>query len=437
LKISKNISAMLLNVKAISLSLILLASACSNGQKKDSSLAVIEIETNMKNMREINLSQFTYDIQYVPLEIQDNLAFVGIWDCIFSERYFLAKDLRKCFLYDYDGNIITKIGNQGRGPGEFQYARNVAFGSNGKIYIQSLYDLIEYNIDGSFSNKYEKSFLTNNDFIGSWLPINDSLIFGKISSSIGNEKNKALIFNKLGEIKYSYKNLILFNRGKQLASDDEQFANIYKFQNEIFFKERFNDTLFYLSNQFDLIPRYVANLGKFSEPISFRETMIKEKDLGFSKEWSDYIVLENVFQTSKYLLLDCQFYGQFPAKRLTPRIIMDGITSMYNTTNVLGIYSIQSKKLDFCKPTSTDNPLYTSGLFNDIDAGPRFFPKKQVNDSTFAMWIEAKQLKDHIASDDFRSNMPKYPEKKKKLEELANKLTEFDNPILMLITFKK
>ncbi len=428
---------MLLNVKAILLSLILLVSACSNDHKNDRPLPVIEIEANVNNMREINLSQFTFDIQYIPLEIQDDLAFVGIWDCVFSEKYILAKDLSKCFLYDYNGKIISKIGNQGRGPGEFQYAVNAAFGPDGKIYIQNIYDLFEYNINGSFSNKYEKSFLTYNDFIGSWLPINDSLIFGKISSSVGNEKNKALILNKLGGIKKSYKNFILFDRGKPLASNDEQFANIYKFQNEIFFKERFNDTLFYLSNQFDLIARYVANLGKFSKPISFRENMTKEKDLGYSKEWSEYIVLDNVFQTSKYLLLDCRFNAQFPAKRLTPRILMGDITSMYNTTSVLGIYSITSKELDFCKPTSTDNPLYTSGLFNDIDAGPRFFPKKQVNDSTFAMWVEAKQLKDHIASDDFKNNMPKYPEKKEELRKLADSLKETDNPVLVMVTVKE
>ena len=103
----------------------------------------------------------------------------------------------------------------------------------------------------------------------------------------------------------------------------------------------------------------------------------------------------------------------------------------------MGIFNKQTRKLVFCKPTTTDNFLYTSGLYNDIDAGPRFFPKKMVNDSTMVMWINVKQLKDHIASDDFKNNVPKYPEKKKELEELANKLTIFDNLVIMFVTFKK
>jgi hypothetical protein len=108
-----------------------------------------------------------------------------------------------------------------------------------------------------------------------------------------------------------------------------------------------------------------------------------------------------------------------------------------NTTNVLGIYNIQSNSLVFCEPTSTDNPLFTSGIYNDVDAGPRFYPMKQVNDSTLAMWIEAKQLKDHVASKDFMNSIVKYPEKKKELEILASSLKETDNPILMLVRLKK
>jgi hypothetical protein len=109
---------------------------------------------------------------------------------------------------------------------------------------------------------------------------------------------------------------------------------------------------------------------------------------------------------------------------------------LYNTTRALGVYNKKTGDLVFCTPTSTDNPLNTSGLLNDIDAGPKFFPKTQINDSTFVMWVNSKELKDHVASDDFKNGLPKFPEKKKQLEELANRLAEFDNPILIFVTIK-
>ncbi|MBK7480889.1 MAG: hypothetical protein IPI69_14995 [Bacteroidales bacterium] len=53
------------------------------------------------------------------------------------------------------------------------------------------------------------------------------------------------------------------------------------------------------------------------------------------------------------------------------------------------------------------------------------------------MWVNAAELKAHVASDDFRNNVPKCPDKKQKLEELANKLSVTDNPVLMFVTFKE
>jgi hypothetical protein len=103
----------------------------------------------------------------------------------------------------------------------------------------------------------------------------------------------------------------------------------------------------------------------------------------------------------------------------------------------LGIYDIKSKELRFCEPTSTDNPLFTSGLYNDIDCGPRFFPKVMVNDNTMAMWVNAIDLKNHVASADFIKSEPKFPDKKAKLRDLADNLSESDNPVLVLITIKK
>jgi hypothetical protein len=412
---------------------ILFFSSCSNGQKSVNSLPIINIETSIKEMLEIELSQFTDNLKYVPLSTYNNMVFTGIWDCAFSDSLLIAKDLSKCLMYNYEGKFILKIGNKGRGPGEYQYSMNTVFGSNNKIYMQSLYDLLEYNVDGSFSNKYQNIFLHNNDYIASWLPIQDSLIFGKVASSTGKEKYKALIFDKNGNVKYYFENYIHFNRKKPLAGESEQHANIYTFQKNIYFKESFNDTLFLLTDRYQLVPEFIITLGKFEKPLPEREDLSMEA----MRRMGDYMSVGNVFQISNYLFLDCFFSNQFPAKRLTPRVVFGDITSMYNTKSVLGIYDINKRELVFCKPTSTDNPLFTSGLFNDIDAGPRFFPKKMVNDSTMVMWIDAKQLKDHVSSEDFKTLTPKYPEKKKALEDFSNSLSEYDNAVLMFVTINK
>lgn len=412
--------------------LFLLSTSCNNGYEENSQIQIIDIESNINNMEIINLSQFTDDIRYVPLKTYQDLTFQGIWKCVFSDSMILAYDMRKCLLYDYNGNTVAKIGQSGRGPGEYNYIKNADFGAKNNILIHSQYDLFEYNLDGTFLKQIKNYFRPSSDtYISSWDIVKDSLFLGHVPNITGLSENKALMINKYGHIKNSYKNYILFQRDGSLKGLFEDFAHIYSFNNSVYYKECFNDTLFSLDNDFKLIPKYILKLGKYMMPISKRKLPL------LSQNFDDYITLWEVFQTEKYLLLNCSFANRFPAKRLTPRTIMEGTTSMFNTTSALGIYDKKSKKLVFCKPTSTDNPLFTTGIYNNIDAGPRFYPTNMVNDSTMVMWLDAKKLKDHVASNDFKNNMPKYPEKKKELFELANKLTVFDNPILMFVTFKK
>jgi hypothetical protein len=349
----------------------------------------------------------------------------------------ITTDLNSLILYDSNGRFILKFGNKGRGPDEYQFISNLWISNDNKIYFSSLYDLFEYDINGRFVRKYSNTFLIDdNYYISSWSLIEDSLFLGHVPNMTGQIEYKALLVNKFGKAKRFYNNYILFSRERPVSSSFESEAYFYLFNNELLYKDRYNDTLFALDNQYQLVPRYSFDLGKFKEPLSKRgESMLKR---GMSNDMMNYLYLNSVYQTGDYLFISCSFGNRFPAKRLTPaQFPIPTINPIvHNTTKALGIYYKTTCELIFCKPTSTDNPLFTSGIYNDIDAGPRFLPEAQVNDSTMVMWVPANQLKDHVASDDFKNGIPKYPEKKRKLQELAASLTEYDNPVLMFVTFK-
>jgi len=396
----------------------------------------VDVGSRIDIYMDFHLSQFAKAIDYIPLQTHEKNLFSGVFECDVFDSIIIINDITKCLLYDTEGRYMANIGSRGRGPGEYNYISNVAMYKGEKVFIQSLNDLIIYRADGEFVGKLKNFFLFNGDYIYSWELFEDSLFFGHIPNSTGQKKYKAVILNESGNLKKQFSNYIYFNRVKELASPREGKANIYYFKENLTYKEVYNDTLFYLTKGYQLIPQYVFNFGKYSEPLTHRENKVKEKDLGYLKEWSDYLYLENIFQTNQYLFLDCIFNEHFPAKRFTSRII-SGVNMYYNTVNALGIFDKYTDELVFCKPTATDNPLITSGFCNDIDAGPRFYPNKQVNDSTMVMWMEAKLLKDHIASLDFKNSVPKYPNKKKELEVLASSIKESDNPILMMVTFKK
>ena len=413
---------------------VLLFSSCKEKKEKNDSLLSVDIEANLKNMDVINLSQFNAEIHYVPLKTEKNLEISRIWHIDVTPDLLLVSNNNLCLLYDYSGTLITKIGENGKVTNEYNGIFNIGFGFNKNIYIQSSSNFLEFKTDGSFINSFDLNKEKNpNFYMESWTSINDSLFLGQIPNSSGHEENKAILFDKNGNLKHGFKNYISLNRPSLTISSFDGEAIFYCYKSKIHFKEKMNDTLFCLTDKYELRPIISFNIGKYEVPKEYRERPASKgsNPLG-------YVFLNNVFETSKFVFLSCNFGHNIPApmKVSGQKQWYENSEPWYYTTNTLGLYSRDNKSLAFCKPTSTGNPLFTTGFYNDIDAGPRFFPAKQVNDSTLVMWIEAKDLKYHVASDDFKKNIPKYPEKKKELEELANKLTDFDNPVLMFVTFK-
>jgi hypothetical protein len=404
---------------------------CSNNQKQENSIQVIDIESNVDNWEVANLSSFAKSIRYVPLESNDSLFLRGLGSSVISGNLILIRDSENCLLYDSEGNFISKIGKKGRGPGEYVviYHMGIGNGLNSKIYIQYAKDILEYNTDGTFVNRYKNSLAENDtSYLREWSIIHDSLFLGHIPNNTGKIRLKAAIKDKYGNTIQTFKNYDLFTGPSRSL---ENAVSIYQFEDLIYYKELHNDTLFYLNTKNELVSEYVFYLGEFKEPNSER---IKFPQ---GPSFFNYLHVWYALQTEDYLFINCQYGNRFPAKRLSSRSIGPGAPeTMYNTTYALGIYNKRTKKLFFCEPTSTDNPLFTSGIHNDFDAGPRFFPQTQVNDSTLAMWVTSFDLKMHIQSNDFKNNNPEHPEKKKELQETADKLTYYDNPVIMFVTFK-
>ena len=192
---------MTLIFKIVAISIFFLSPSINYGQKKVNTIP-LDIESNLKKMEVIKLSQFNADIKYIPFSSRGDIFFNPV-DFDILNNLIVVTNLRKdCFLFNSDGKFITRIGKIGRGPEEYQSLKLLGFDSKNKIYIQSLYDLLEYNKDGSFVKKYSKSFLIDNIYnLYNGFIINDSLILGHVSNITGQIEYKALVINKKGKKK--------------------------------------------------------------------------------------------------------------------------------------------------------------------------------------------------------------------------------------------
>lgn len=408
-------------------------SSCSSTKDRNLPVCQIDIEAGLDKMEEVYLSDFAPEIEYVVLETPDDIVLSDYLSYDVSEHYIIATDNRMSLvLFDLSGKFISRFGQKGRGPEEYQNVDNLYIEEN-RIFFSSYTDIFEFNKEGEFINKYPNVLLFEDRYIiQNWSLIHDSLIFGHLPNDEGHMEYKAVLINKNGELIKKYRNYdILESKGSRINTGTTQ---VYQFNGNLHFKEQFSDTLFILDDDYELKPFYTIDLGDLKMPVPVRTDFSE-----YFRKINDYMAVEDIYETENHLFLKVNFGNRFPARRATPKLSGpgSGTKNYYNTRYCLGVYNKNTSVLVFSKPTDTDNPLFTSGLYNDIDGGPRFFPDKMVNDSTMVMLISAKALKDHVQSEDFINSKPKYPVRMKELEILANGLNEADNPILMFVTYKE
>jgi hypothetical protein len=397
--------------------LIVISSGCQNNDDSKNKIQTIDIIAHLENIQQINLSQIANEIRYVPLENRDDIFIADLSNFYVSDKHIIAKDRESLILFDKTGRFITKFGNRGRGPGEYQSISNIFIGNEKMVFFNSIVDLFEFDTDGNFIKKYANILKVDEKYpIQNWRMINDSLLIGNVDNMTGQIEYKALIINKNGETIRAFKNYdLLQSTGSRVYGG---YARIFEFGNTIYFKELFNDTLFVLHNEYELIPKFVFNLGDYGVPNSVR--------VKFPPITNDYLTISDIAQTKNLMVMRV---------RLGDNLASTGPLSG-NSTNAVCIFNKDTGELAFCKPSDEEEAIFPIGINNDLDGGPRFNPTKMVNDSIMVMSISAKQLREYVASKEFQTNNPKYMERKQDLIELANNLTDYDNPVLMFVTFK-
>jgi hypothetical protein len=153
-----------------------------------------------------------------------------------------------------------------------------------------------------------------------------------------------------------------------------------------------------------MIPKYILSLGKSRIPPDFKESIRDFND--FDEVTKNYVIDRKLFVSKNFVYFEFDYKSQ--------RYIYWG---RENGSNLL----------------SNRN----SGIINDFDGGVDIWINGLRSDNSFISWVNTYQLKAHVASDAFKNSTPKYPEKKRELERLANSLSENDNPVLMIVKLKE
>lgn len=389
----------------IILTVISIGYCCKSEKKVSESKTIVFNLKTLPSISVIKLSDLNFTkIEYIPLETNVQSIIPGSNDLILrnklisSDKHFIIQRFNTILDFQSDGKFVAKIGTKGRGPNEFTAATDINIHrKNQRIYLLARWQhkFFVYSGEGKLLRTFQIPFSPSEfQFI-------DDKILCYSENHMGNIQNSYTLIDTNGIVLKEFQNKYPFKSrdGYNIIAENL----FYEFHSKLFKKEVYSDTVY----QFDsdsFKPHLVIQVG---EKLITKEARTEFDGLDLAK---NFIIPLILFEFGDYL------YYEFVYKYSLPDDVL--------------IYSfIGSKSNDYKFLINADQ-----GLLNDLDGGPNFLPKTVKDDETVIGWIDVLKLKAHVASEAFKNSKPKYPEKKKELEELADNLKETDNLVLVLVS---
>ncbi len=378
--------------------------SCNSTELKTEEIITIDPRTYTES--KILLSEIADDISYIPLDNQFPFGLTYNFKIINGFLYASIKDIG-VVRFTKDGNLDVKYGNIGRGPNEYLYCMSFAINpDNGTVYVmdQKMSNVQVYSKNGVYARaiklpKDEDGFMLSDiEFF------NSSLVFAQYFN-MGRGDHDLIVLDTLGNKISEKKNSYLEFKGRIGGR-----GGLFKTGKNLGYWDEFKDTIFLITSDFKYKPMGLIAKGDFRLPITDEpyknvENLLKNMPKYFDPyniiDSGSFFVLEYFFDNNLYLAL------------------IDKNTGSAKT--------IQLKDKE-------------DGIPNNIDSGLPFLPEVccEIEGKVFlASLIQPFILKTYTSSDKFKNSTPKYPEKKKQLEQLANSLDENDNPVLMLVNLKE
>jgi hypothetical protein len=124
---------------------------CGGGKPSTDELITVDV-TKSYPAKELILQDFM-DVEYVPLETKDDFLNQGLVQDI-GKKFILVRNRNKdgdIFVYDRNGKSLRKINRQGQGSEEYTFIDNITLDEdNGEIFVSGFRKIVVYDLYGKF-----------------------------------------------------------------------------------------------------------------------------------------------------------------------------------------------------------------------------------------------------------------------------------------------
>ena len=410
------------------LSLALLLS-CSSPEKQifhDDN--IVRFGEAIQNTRKVRLSELVDKIELVPLETTENSMLRDTYWYTHTPPYICVSGN----LFDYNGKHKFKIGRKGLGPCEdFYTAINVLYHPIHNIFFSKATKMIIYDEHGVCTGLEKQLYLTDNKH-GLIVSGTDHLRGYAVAGEnfIINNNHDSLLWIDINLKKIKQIPMPISGGINRFLDSGSRYARTFTTHHDsTLFYNYWNDTI-YRVNSTNIEPRWIIDLGdekapeevrlrydellkeKFQAMLAVRSGIpLKEHEIDALRLTKDKKAIWAVYETDDYLF--------FTWSKISPNNVIRDITDFQLQ---VGYYN---------KITRETVAVEGGGFMDDIFFTGRYLPKFGVFDNKLMQVIWPHELASFIEQ--------KQREKKKvhpKLLELSKKMSDEDNPFLMVAHLK-
>ena len=389
-----------MKIKTTLILLLFILVGCQNKEAPQQTTVptIIDLVSAFENKATLKLSSIASSVEYITLESSRKAILGGGARIFVSDSFIVSFGHKKIDLFNRkNGKHIREIGKYGRGPNEFESVQHVEVFDELTHTIRARgWDfMIEYNKEGKVIRRFKKP-----EDLKNANPYKDNIFVGYFMNRRGNEPRKIGFYNiENGQWIKTFPNYLRCDPKSSVGINGYE-GWFYRFNDELRFKETFNDTIFAVDLN-RLQPRYIFDAGQFKPPYRIKE---------YYKNY--YTVHGPIIESSLFL------FFKFVHKRI-------------------GYCAVYDKQNNNCRISESTFPIRTlsatkiRAFENDIDNFLPFYPMSINRNNELISAIPAYETHRW-----FQENPEKAAKLPPELQKLKN-IKETDNPVVMIAKLRE
>jgi len=258
---------------SLALTLAVALSSCKNKKVETRTLPVIDFATAYKEPIEpATMSEFVSQIEYVKLETKPECYVKSMQGITFSKNFIALYEYpsKRIMIFTKEGKYVNDIGSVGKGPNEYYSLSPTSIIISPDEKYLAFIDLSNkinlYNLDGSFRNSVRSSSTSINAMV---FDEDGSLIVYQQKLSLPDDGGYLILkYNENLTITDS----LMFHKPDKSALGPMLIGDaLVMYENDMYFRQALNDTVYMMTLTGSVEPTYIINLGDMKLP-SFHTT---------------------------------------------------------------------------------------------------------------------------------------------------------------------